>query len=482
MLKGILVKKDIPFYVLLLLLFLMLTPLFFESIGRCLILLLLLLIFLLFYLFTKDILYSFLVFLLLSLPFNITYQIPQIFLEKLNFLYSSSYVNGILVNYLVPTLSILDMGVVIFLLNFLLMGKIPTIQKVFLKYKLAIFLFSIALLLQNIFLHNILVLLTSFRFLLYLVTFLVVIEKLKDSNIFKIQKKSFTLSLLLFFSVLVQGIIGLLQFKGGVSLGLRFLGESQVVAGMIGTSFVTLDGEIFLRMYGTFPHPNLLAGFFLLSFFISILLLRNFEGKWKAFSLLTILLITVFVPFTFSRIAIFLFGISLFVFLIQFLLPRVKKSFLSFSPIYLLYRFTDILRDGNESLRDRTNLAKSSFAIIKENFWTGTGLGNFVGEMGESIPRTGKGILLLQPVHNIFLLLFSELGVFTFLSLGYLLFEIMRKNIKRITVYGLLVIFSLGIIGSFDHYLVSLPQGLMMFWLFIFLLLSESKYLNKDKQ
>ena len=74
-----------------------------------------------FYFFSKNIFLSSFLYILITLPFNITFQIPQsVQIFGNDILLYSPYVEGVYVNYLVPTLSILDLGVILLLLSSLL--------------------------------------------------------------------------------------------------------------------------------------------------------------------------------------------------------------------------------------------------------------------------------------------------------------------------------------------------------------------------
>jgi len=110
------------------------------------------------------------------------------------------------------------------------------------------------------------------------------------------------------------------------------------------------------------------------------------------------------------------------------------------------------------------------------------GLGKFVEYMGENAPLTKNGLYLLQPVHNIFVLLLAEFGVIGFFSFFFLLFGILRRNIKKFNIFVILIILSVIGIGLVDHYFVSLPQGLGMFWLFIGIAILFSKELRDDEK
>ena len=137
---------------------------------------------------------------------------------------------------------------------------------------------------------------------------------------------------------------------------------------------------------------------------------------------------------------------------------------------------------SDTSVVDRRNLLKESVFVIKKNILRGVGLGKFVEYMGENAPLTKNGLYLLQPVHNIFVLLLAEFGVIGFFSFFFLLFGILRRNIKKFNIFVILIILSVIGIGLVDHYFVSLPQGLGMFWLFIGIAILFSKELRDDEK
>lgn len=468
--KKIFIKKNVPLFVLFFVVIGISLSFLGESAGRSLALAVLTTSLILAYLFTENLTFSLLLFLILALPFNITYQLP--------FGFEKSLVDGISVNYLVPTISILDMSLGIFFV-IIITKKSQILKEVFREYKYPLIIFSLFLIIQNIILKNPLAILSSLRLLLYVNVFLILLK------LWKMERKGvnykFT-SITLLLSVLFQGITGLLQFLKGSSLGLNFLGESQGAAGLVGSSFVGIGGEVFLRASGTFPHPNILAGFFLLSFFLAIFLTKRLQKNHKIITFFTIALSFIFTIFTFSRVVILLF----FLVFIVFFLSKIffKKENLSFSFPLIFERFLNVFSKEDSSWIDRVNLAKASFVVIKKNLFLGTGLGNYVKGMEGFFPTTSRSMPLLQPVHNIFLLLLSELGIFGFSAYIYLFWEIFRKNHKKITIYGTLILMAIFTIGMFDHYFISLPQGQIIFFLFLFLAIIESnedlKYYKKN--
>jgi len=105
---------------------------------------------------------------------------------------------------------------------------------------------------------------------------------------------------------------------------------------------------------------------------------------------------------------------------------------------------------------------KSSFGVNRDNWLMGIGLGGFTKGMEGNIPLTSNGVMLIQPVHNVPLLMVSEIGVVGTLLYCVLLGSILLGNVKRMGWFKWLVVFVLIVIGCFDHYLFSLPQGVVM--------------------
>ena len=98
----------------------------------------------------------------------------------------------------------------------------------------------------------------------------------------------------------------------------------------------------------------------------------------------------------------------------------------------------------------RIELIQSAFKIIKENFWFGVGLNNFIPNLVK-VSNTFLNSWELQPVHNIFLLVFSETGIF-----GLIAFISLFININ-------LPLLAILLTGLNDHYWLTLQQNLLLF-------------------
>lgn len=391
------------------------------------------------------------------LPFNITLLIPTtVNIFNTTILNISPYVDGIYSNYLVPTISILDLALVLLLLSFFIEKGVKHLYCWLKEYVYLLTILILFLFLQNIFLLNPLTIFGSLRIFMYILTFSIITNWIKCEW----QNKYFkSLLILLLLNLLIQGTLGIFQFTRGSSLGLSFLGESLVANGMQGSSFVTLDEGIYLRAYGTFPHPNVFGGYLVLSFVLAWISSIKLKRKWKYLAYSIMLLSFVVSVFTFSRICIVILVFGMFLVLIS---KMRKDRFFTIATPLIFQRFQNLFVSGDTSWEDRKNLLEVGKDILKENWLLGTGVGNFVKHMEGRIPRTGNGVLLLQPVHNMFVLAFSEFGIFGVLIIFSILLKylISTVNWKENIYVKVFVVISILVIGSFDHYLLSLPQGM----------------------
>jgi len=410
---------------------------------------------------TKSIVLSSLLYILITLPFNLTYQLPTHVL----FFNTDPYVSGIYTNYLVPTISILDLGLVLLIASYIYEYGRKHMQVILHKFLIYLIPLGLFLLLQSAFRLDLNSLVNGGRLVLGSISLLFLIDYLKTQKHSNIYKCILWISVA---SVLIQGVLGTMQFIGGSSLGLSMLGESQVVSGMQGSSFVTLNSEVFLRAYGTFPHPNVLGGYFVMNVLLGLFLFSKSEGFYKKLSILLIILSCIFVTLTFSRIVILLVLGIVFVTLVYKL---IKGKLFSFTPLLLVERFTNLISGNDTSWTDRINLMKSGLGVMKNNLMFGTGLGNFTKGMENNIPSTVNGVLLIQPVHNVLLLMIAELGIVGSLLYVLLLGKVLVSNVSKMNWFKWLVILTLVVIGCFDHYLFSLPQGMIIGGILFLLLL-----------
>lgn len=71
-------------------------------------------------------------------------------------------------------------------------------------------------------------------------------------------------------SIIWTSFLALGQLWQQHSLGFWFLGERTFQAGTPGIALASWQGQLFLRPYATFPHPNVLAGYALIVFSLNL--------------------------------------------------------------------------------------------------------------------------------------------------------------------------------------------------------------------
>lgn len=76
---------------------------------------------------------------------------------------------------------------------------------------------------------------------------------------------------------LLQAFFGIIQFFKQSSIGLLWLKESVVSPIIIGVAKVVFSGHKLIRAYGLFPHPNILGGFLVFSIILTLLYSRMFH-------------------------------------------------------------------------------------------------------------------------------------------------------------------------------------------------------------
>lgn len=264
---------------------------------------------------------------------------------------------------------------------------------------------------------------------------------------------------ILSLAVLYSSAIALAQFIFQKSLEGIFwwLGERTFNASTPGIATVFINNQEILRPYGTFSHPNSLAGFLL----VSLLLILPFDTLLKKTALAAGMLI---ILLSFSRGA---WAAILVLSLIFFVCKKLRPSYLiggifslfALLTVIPLWFASNLLFFGDDIVR-RVELARAGFNMILHSPFFGVGLNNFV----PVLPKFAASPAVswwLQPVHNIFLLLISEIGIIGFGLLFYLtarlIAPIFTQNKKRF-----LLLAAILFTGSIDHYWLTLEQNLLL--------------------
>ena len=280
-----------------------------------------------------------------------------------------------------------------------------------------------------------------------------------------------------------QALIAIGQFFSQSSLGLKHFEAGILNANIPGVATFFVEGTKFIRAYGTAPHPNVLAVFLLLSIFCIYALWLNKVKKNYWWLVTSCGLLTLGLLLTFSRAVILVFiAASLLFFLITFLKfkelrPKIVGLFLLFFILCSLFavifwpeitaRFLAI-STKEQAVTLRIYYNDIALSTIKEKPILGLGLGNFVLYLLNNYSL--KEFWLYQPVHNLYLLIASEIGVVGLIIFLIFIGKILLGGFKQIfrqhklfIFYFLFFIFlALGLI---DHYLWTIQQSRLIFWL-----------------
>lgn len=264
-------------------------------------------------------------------------------------------------------------------------------------------------------------------------------------------------------AVIYSSILAIFQFLGSRSVGGVFwwLGERSFSLFTPGIALTEVGGREFLRSYGTFSHPNSMAGFLLL---VLVLL-----APWRGLLARTALgLGLVGIVLSFSQ-AVWLTG--LFLALVQ-LIKRWKPNFAThllvltiflMATLSIMPAFIEIPKiEENKDLQGRVGLFRAAGNMIVHSPFLGVGLNNFIPRLPEFSQTAGIS-WWLQPVHNIFLLVLSETGVVGFMFVFYLSGRFLLptlakpKNLGRASLLGVILL-----TGLVDHYWLTLWQNQLL--------------------
>jgi hypothetical protein len=285
--------------------------------------------------------------------------------------------------------------------------------------------------------------------------------------------------------MLGQTIIAITQSILQKNINLPLVVEPALSPLLAGISKTIINGDVFIRAYGTFPHPNILAFAALMALlivyvtvftrkqtsivyglilvfagfidhylitsiqaFVIAILTGLYIGYGKSiqfprwFTQLSIWALHIIILLTFSKVALILI----------ILLDVIYLTMLRNSQLFHMEQFQNNMRSmGRIVLRvivagsllitliipyaqivatisKRIYYIEDAWQIITNNWFWGIGLGQYV----VNLPDKGRELWQYEPVHNIFLLIWSEIG---FVGMALLITIIILEYYARIYGY-----------------------------------------------
>lgn len=158
---------------------------------------------------------------------------------------------------------------------------------------------------------------------------------------------------------------------------------------------------------------------------------------------------------------------------------RIMKVFMVFCVAILIFswvlhetvlpRFESRIIESEHSISERVQSFEDAREIMsKKNIWLGVGGGNFTAAVIQAQPE--RPLWSVQPVHNVFVLVFVEFGVVGIVLFVLFLFSLVWSVLRERDSVFLAVFGVLFLSLCFDHWLWSTHFGL----LFLFLMLGLS--------
>lgn len=317
----------------------------------------------------------------------------------------------------------------------------------------------------------------------------------------------------------IQSVLAIFQFLTQKIWASKWLGLAEQLSGSGGVSVVESAGFRWLRAYGSLPHPNVLAGFLAISLIVLVvLIILNNNKKANVFLWLFLPIMLAGLFFTFSKSGILAFVVGLFFIIVFAFLSQDQKTKFVLSQILfvvlvvfgflsLIYQDPVLTRWQGEtrlelkSYTERTLYFAEAKDLLEKNWFHGVGLGNYTLSLYNQATDKEPG-WSYQPVHNVFVLLASEIGLVGFLIFILIIIEALHKiwqfkieeQLKLVNVFklfkfvsifyfyqrrfywflGLSAIFlMLLVIMFFDHYFWTLYFGIMLWWLMFGLWLKQ---------
>ncbi len=321
-----------------------------------------------------------------------------------------SYVLGIRVDYLSPTLYLLDViWLGLFLLEGLLSFKLCQVKKYF-RFKYFLVLAFIVV--------NILVAASPwvavYKWLRVGQILITIFYFRKNKGLIKEKLIKIIPCWVVFESLLAMAQMA----KSGSLNGIFYwFGERSFSFNTIGIAQISVFGRGLIRAYGTFSHPNSLAGFLL----VVMLMWYFFREKINKYLW--------WVVFWFGFLGIMVSGSrTIWVLTLGLVLGLVwvkiknKTNIIGLVLLFLVmlvfvlklinmeYQVSDFLGGWDTGgISKRIQLNWSGLKMVKESPWIGVGLGNFLVRLPEF--QRNNGVYWLQPVHNIFILAWSQIGI-----------------------------------------------------------------------
>ncbi len=288
-------------------------------------------------------------------------------------------------------------------------------------------------------------------------------------------------------------------------IGMRWAGETLLRTNMHGVAVFFINAhDKFLRAYGTLPHPNVLAVQLMLALWGLLWLYVTHQRPRQRGGVIhalvwafsgSLLLWALYA--TYSRTMLVGWAAATAVVMGAIFWPRISGRWRNVAIIraqlwralvlavvvslaFLALNFPQVrarmtIGSADESVQLRLDYARDSLGSGTHQFlrinWLGVGIGNFTTWLAHTQPTLPA--YQLQPAHNLFLLIYTECGIFAVLLFVLWLVLILRESwhahadqpLLRIGIVAM--VSALIFVAFFDHFFWTLQQGRILWWMML---------------
>lgn len=290
--------------------------------------------------------------------------------------------------------------------------------------------------------------------------------------------------------------LGIFQFVFQVAPANKWLGLAEHDPMLPGTSIVEFYSKVgeptrWLRAYGSFDHPNIFGTAMAIGLLSSLWFLfeRTKDKNEKFLLYLALVSFSAGLFASLSRSAWLGFFFGIVAISIGILQKKIQNNFVehgkaifmiiaTFVLMVIFYPTQFAMRSGGEgrleqkSLNERKMYFDQGKEIIGQNWKFGVGAGNYIEALKKS--DSTKLVWAYQPVHNVFLLVWAELGIFGMLilmiALTLILWQVWQNEIFA---FAMLLAFLPSLM--LDHWLWSQHFGLILLGLVVGIMMGFKK-------
>lgn len=286
--------------------------------------------------------------------------------------------------------------------------------------------------------------------------------------------------LILMVGAVSQSLLGMWQFLSQTTFSSTLLGMSFYDTWQPGVSVLKNESGRWLRAYGSLPHPNILGGFLVatlvtgVSYLVSRIVHLGRVGRGFFLTGSVIILFGLIVTFSRSAwlgsaIGAAALAVSVWrggggadrknLLVLLGILGIAGTVFVSVLHETVFPRFDQVTIEREGSVVDRAATLDEGARIIREHPLLGVGVGNYPHALlRESLERP---IWSVQPAHDVFLLVWAELGIAGLAAFVVLMVSVIRRNLFS---FGLLALVPSLFL---DHFLWTSHFGLLLLFVLL---------------